>query len=176
MLNFLCRKVQKNASIPLYKGAFGTVPLYFGKETFPSFFPITAGSPRTLLRASNAEDALSLPFPSALPAKGRSLTGSGRYSFRRIGSLHSIVDILAHPPASVKCFAAAFHRSDQEQRLCLPLGAKWHSAAVTEGVISFSRREDFPKGKICGELFTPLPQWEDNRYGTLEGTCPASRG
>ena len=104
MLKFLCRKVQKNASIPLYKGAFGTVPLYFGKETFPSFFPITAGSPRTLLRASNAEDALSLPFPSALPAKGR--LSYGLDSFRRIGSLHSIVDILAHPPASRQVFCS----------------------------------------------------------------------
>ena len=81
MLKFLCRKVQKNASIPLYKGAFGTVPLYFGKETFPSFFPITAGSPRTLLRTSNAEDALSLPFPSALPAKGRLSYGLGAVLF-----------------------------------------------------------------------------------------------
>ena len=157
LLKFLCRKVQKNASIPLYKGAFGTVPLYFGKETFPSLFPITAGSPRTLLRASSAEDALSRP-PSRAPfqPRGASLTGKGRYSFRRIGSLHSIVDILAHPPLPVKCFAAAFHRPNQERHLCLPLGAKWHSTAVTEGVISFFSPRRFPEGKdLRRTLYAP---------------------
>ena len=157
MLNFLCRKVQKNASIPLYKGAFGTVPLYFGKETFPSFFPITAGSPRTLLRASNAEDALSLPFPSALPAKGRLSYGLGAVLFppHRLSSFNCrYFSTPARFPSSVlqRHFTARIRNS----AFASPLGAKWHSAAVTEGVISIFSPRRFPEGKdLRRTLYAP---------------------
>ena len=94
----------------------------FQGSCLPPHFPDNGGMPRTLLRASGAADARSRLSPSALPAQGAPLLrGERRYSFRHIGSVHSIVDILAHPGAFRQVFCDSFP--------CLPLRGRCRTNA-----------------------------------------------
>ena len=110
----ICGEIKFAALYTLYKGAAMHGSTLFQGSCLPPHFPDNGGMPRTLLRTSGAADARSRPSPSALPAQGAPLLrGERRYSFRHIGSVHSIVDILAHPGAFRQVFCGSFP--------CLPL-------------------------------------------------------
>ena len=127
----ICGEIKFAALYTLYKGAAMHGSTLFQGSCLPPHFPDNGGMPRTLLRASGAADARSRLSPSALPAQGAPLLrGERRYSFRHIGSVHSIVDILAHPGAFRQVFCGSFP--------CLPSLGEVPNECEAEGVAFFA--------------------------------------